>query len=94
MLMQHKTQMGPGLDVKLIRCCSDLYSLGTIWEMIPFFYVKNYRPISLTCATAKVMESIVHEQMMSFLLKNNLISDHQHGFLYRIYIFVAINYHV
>ena len=27
------------------------------------------------------MESIVHEQMMSFLLKNNLISDHQHGFL-------------
>ena len=43
--------------------------------------VKNYRPISLTCATAKVMESIVHEQMMSFLLRNDLISEHQHGFL-------------
>ena len=41
----------------------------------------NYRPISLTCSIAKVMESIVHEQLMAYLVANNLISKHQHGFL-------------
>ena len=43
--------------------------------------VKYYRPKFLTCVTANVMEAIVHEQMISYLLKNELISKHQHGFL-------------
>ena len=43
--------------------------------------VNNYRPISLTCSIAKVMETIIHEQLMAYLIANNLISKHQHGFL-------------
>ena len=41
--------------------------------------IKNYRPISLTCICAKVMERIVHEE---FLIRTaNLIDRRQHGFL-------------
>ena len=41
----------------------------------------NYRPISLTCVCSKIMESIISEHMLSFLLAHNLITKHQHGFL-------------
>ena len=40
-----------------------------------------YRPISLTCILCKVMESIIRDAMIDFLLKNNLICKYQHGFL-------------
>jgi len=43
--------------------------------------VKNYRPISLTCVICKIMESIINEQMMYYLLQNDLIGKNQHGFL-------------
>ena len=43
----------------------------------------NYRPISLTCVCSKIMESIISEHMLVYLLDNNLISEHQHGFLSR-----------
>ena len=41
----------------------------------------NYRPISLTCVCSKIMESIISEHMLSFLLAHDLITKHQHGFL-------------
>ena len=41
----------------------------------------NYRPISLTCILCKVMESIIRDAMIEFLLTNKLISPSQHGFL-------------
>ena len=41
----------------------------------------NHRPISITSSCCKVMESIIHDSMSSYLLSNNLISDSQHGFL-------------
>ena len=41
----------------------------------------NYRPISITSSCCKVMESIIHDSMSSYLLSNDLISDSQHGFL-------------
>jgi len=44
---------------------------------------KNYRPISLTCCFCKIMESIVKDQMLDYLLRNKLISKHQHDFLAR-----------
>ena len=34
--------------------------------------VKNYRPISLTCVSCEIMESIINEQMMYYLLQNDL----------------------
>ncbi len=43
--------------------------------------VSNYRPISLTCVACKVMESILRDNIFSFLSENNLISIHQHGFI-------------
>jgi hypothetical protein len=41
----------------------------------------NYRPIALTCVMCKLMESIVKDQLMSYLLSHKLISKHQHAFV-------------
>ncbi len=43
----------------------------------------NYRPVSLTCVLCKVMESFIHERIMSFCSVNGLISKAQHGFVKR-----------
>jgi Reverse transcriptase (RNA-dependent DNA polymerase) len=40
----------------------------------------NYRPISLTCICCKVMESILKEDIVQHLKRNNIISKSQHGF--------------
>ena len=37
----------------------------------------NYRPISLTCTTCKIMESIIKDAMASALLTANLITKQQ-----------------
>ena len=41
----------------------------------------NYRPIALTCTICKIMEVIIKDQLLNYLLRNSLISRHQHGFL-------------
>ena len=41
----------------------------------------NYRPISLTSSTGKVMETCVKDVLLEYLISNNLLSTHQHGFL-------------
>ena len=41
----------------------------------------NYRPVSLTSVCCKVMESVLRDQMMGVLNRNNLIRDSQHGFM-------------
>ena len=41
----------------------------------------NYRPVSLTSLTSKVMEHIVCSQMRRHLSSHSVISPHQHGFL-------------
>ena len=43
--------------------------------------VANYRPICLTCICGKVMESIISDHLLEFLLEHKLISKNQHGFL-------------
>ena len=40
----------------------------------------NYRPISLTCISCKLLEHIIASNMMSFLEQNSIIYDLQHGF--------------
>ncbi|MFC1375539.1 MAG: reverse transcriptase family protein [gamma proteobacterium symbiont of Ctena orbiculata] len=40
----------------------------------------NYRPISLTSVCSKVMEHILHSQVMKHLEANGILSDQQHGF--------------
>jgi len=41
----------------------------------------NYRPISLTCVCCKVMETVIKDQLLAFLLRNSKITKQQHGFL-------------
>ena len=41
----------------------------------------NYRPVSLTSVISKVMESIVRDAMVEHMMKNNLFSNDQHGFV-------------
>ena len=43
----------------------------------------NYRPISLTSIVIKVMERIIHRQLLKALESNHLISNYQHGFRHR-----------
>ena len=41
----------------------------------------NYRPVSLTSVCCKVLESLVRDHLMSHLLKNDLLSKSQFGFV-------------
>ena len=41
----------------------------------------NYRPISLTSIICKIMESIIKDDLMSYVCSNNIITSLQHGFL-------------
>ena len=43
----------------------------------------NYRPISLTCVICKIMESLIRDDIVTHLSKNNLIRSSQHGFVPR-----------
>ena len=42
--------------------------------------INNYRPISLLSIVSKVFERAVHSQLLSFLKKENLLSERQSGF--------------
>ena len=41
----------------------------------------NYRPVSLTSVCCKLMETLIRDQLMDHLLKNDLINQSQHGFM-------------
>ena len=41
----------------------------------------NYRPVSLTSVICKLLEAIIRDHMMDFLIKHKLINPYQHGFL-------------
>ena len=41
----------------------------------------NYRPVSLTSIPCKIMESLVRDQIMMHMKRNNLFSNKQFGFL-------------
>jgi hypothetical protein len=41
---------------------------------------ENYRPVSLTCISCKIMEHIVLSHMSKHLAANNIIVENQHGF--------------
>lgn len=42
--------------------------------------VSCYRPISLLSLPSKVLERVVHNRLMSYILSNNILSSHQFGF--------------
>ena len=41
----------------------------------------NYRPVSLTSVICKLLEVIIRDHMMDFLIKHKLINPFQHWFL-------------
>jgi hypothetical protein len=43
--------------------------------------VSNYRPVSLTCIICKVLEKVIWDEMMDYLLDKNLITDKQYVFV-------------
>ena len=44
---------------------------------------ENYRPISLTSIPCKIMESIIRDKLVTYLTRNQLIKNSQHGFMAR-----------
>ena len=42
---------------------------------------ENYRPVSLTSVVCKLLETLIRDNMVDFLVKNKLINIYQHGFL-------------
>ena len=40
----------------------------------------NYRPVSLTSVTCKILEHIVHSNVMNHFIRYNILCDNQHGF--------------
>ena len=64
--------------------------LPSIWKkaiIIPIFKKgdksnsANYRPISLTSIICKIMESIIKDNILSYLNRNDLIYSKQYGFM-------------
>lgn len=43
-------------------------------------HFSNYRPISVLPIISKVLEYVIHDQLMSFVNENNIISESQFGF--------------
>ena len=43
--------------------------------------VSNYRPVSLTCVTCKVLESVIRDHLMEHFIVNKLFTNKQFGFL-------------
>lgn len=41
----------------------------------------NFRPISLTCTMCKLLERILKDSMLAYLIDENLLHDSQHGFV-------------
>jgi hypothetical protein len=51
-----------------------LYKKGNIHE------VQNYRPISILSVFSKILEKLMYNSLTSFIIKNNILTEAQHGF--------------
>ena len=80
--------IAPSLSV-LFNVCLTEGVFPALWKMAnvhPVFkagdsrLLINYRPISVLSILAKVFESIVHRQVYSYFLSNNLLNSAQSGF--------------
>jgi hypothetical protein len=63
--------------------CWKLANVTPIFKKGPSSIPENYRPISLTCIICKVFESIIKDQLISFLDSGRILARAQHGFLAR-----------
>ena len=79
----------PGLLMHLINLSLTTNVFPTDWKIakiIPIYKLgscsnlDNYRPISILPVLSKIIEKIIHRQLMSFLDRNSLLSPSQFGF--------------
>ena len=57
------------------RLYRDLYNL------VGLSLRENYRPVSLTSVICKLLERLIKDHMVEFLVKHKLLNSSQHGFL-------------
>ena len=43
--------------------------------------INNYRPVSLTSIACKILESIIVDKIINYLISSNIISNKQFGFI-------------
>ncbi|KAL8609731.1 hypothetical protein ACOMHN_042770 [Nucella lapillus] len=80
------------LLTKLFQLSLDTEQVPSDWKqanIVPIFkkgdrnLPANYRPVSLTSITCKVLEHIVHSTIMDFFDRHQVLTDSQHGFRQR-----------
>jgi hypothetical protein len=66
----------------------NFWKQANFWKQVTPIFKKgirtdpaNYRPISLTAVSRKIMETIIRDIMMDHLIRHKLITAHQHGFV-------------
>ena len=72
----YDTGVVPG-DWKCANVCP-IYKKGERYQ------AANYRPVSLTCITSKVMEHCIVSNILDHMERNELFHPHQHGFRRRL----------
>ena len=74
---------------KIFQTCLDTGEVPADWRkanIVPLFkkgdkhQASNYRPVSLTSVTCKVLEHIVHSNVINHFLHQDILCDNQHGF--------------
>ena len=73
-LFQKSLDLGTVPDEWKVAHISPLFKKGDKTK------AENYRPISLTCIVSKLLEHIVHSNVMDFLDSKNYLTPFQHGF--------------
>jgi hypothetical protein len=82
------TELAPAL-AKFFQLSLDLGQIPDDWreaEVVPIFkkgdkhQAANYRPVSLTSITCKLLEHIIHSSIMGHFDKYSILTDCQHGF--------------
>jgi hypothetical protein len=51
-----------------------LYKMGNIHD------VKNYRSIAILSVFSKILEKLIHNRLIPFLVDNNVLTEAQNGF--------------
>ena len=74
----------------LFKATQEQHTIPEVWKSatVSAIYKKgkkkdpsNYRPVSLTCISCKVIESIYRDNIMKHMKNNNLFSNSQFGFI-------------
>jgi hypothetical protein len=75
--------------IRIYQASLDTGTVPTEWRtanIVPIFKkgdkskASNYRPVSLTAICSKMLEHIIHSNVMDHLTYYNILSDSQHGF--------------